>query len=200
MASHYAAVRLDVVHSDDGSRLKTWLQSESVIEYVFYEENGDQTGKLHYQGYIKSGDESSFKKLKDSFKKWFSAHSRFQRSFTHPRKVENYMIYVSKDKNMLCSLGVSEEVIAEREAKSYKKGADRDKRPVVVRGVEKFASGNQRYSSSFNRIVATWVIDDCISRGVGFDEFTTSRWANAIVCALSENSKDRMIERLLSRM
>lgn len=116
----YTTVRLDKVAEDDASRLHAFLDSLDT-KIVVYEEVADITKKIHWQGYIECTQES-YEVYKEAFLEIFRpTHSRYQRSFTVVRKVETYMIYVAKDKNLFYSKGVTEEELKEKEDASYKK-------------------------------------------------------------------------------
>lgn len=200
MASHYAAVRLDHVHDHDDQRLRTWLQTNNVSEYVIYREHGDQTGKLHYQGYIKTVDDVTFQSLKSKFKSWFSSHTRFQRSFTHPRKLEQYMIYVAKDKDLFCSSGVTDEVIAERESKSYKKDAINPKDGMIPRCVAHFSQDVRRYHPRLREHVIEWIVHDLKERERMIQVHQVRGWANSVCAKLSDEFETQLINEINSKM
>lgn len=115
------AIRLDKLNDDDSDKLKNFLENYEDIKYVVYYEISDKVKKPHYQGYIEC-DSDKYSDIKEPFLELFRpTHTRYQRSFTPARKVEDYMIYVSKDKNLQFQKGYTEEYIKDQESKSYKK-------------------------------------------------------------------------------
>lgn len=201
MAVHYACVRLDVLHPHDGDRLKAWLQTELVDVYVFYHEHGDITEKPHYQGYIKTETAARFKKLKESFKNWFNAHGRCQRAFAHPRKLESYMCYVAKDKDLYCVAGVSDEEIADRESRSFKKQKRSNGDPVdhiTVRCMQAF-SQHPKYDPKLRDKVATWMVADLADRLKPIETFRVRGWINTVCAKLCGDYQKELVSEILSK-
>lgn len=125
-------IRLDILDDNvDAERLTTFLRAAGQ-PYVVYREIADVTGKAHFQGYMVR-DEETYNQLKKDWVKEFSkTHTRYQRSFTPVRKVEEYMKYVAKDKELFLVHGFTEQHIKEKEDASYQKGTKGTKKSTRI--------------------------------------------------------------------
>lgn len=85
-------------------------------KYLVYEELADITGKLHAQGIIEF--KGSDNKIRNKLVKFFKV-SGGKYSMAKIKTLENYEVYITKQKKRICSKGYSEEQILQFENASY---------------------------------------------------------------------------------
>lgn len=196
-------VRLDILTPSDGDRLKKFL--DNYDRYVVYQEIADVTGKAHYQGYVSVG--SARKDVKEAFHELFrETHDKHQRSFNVVVKVEQYMRYVAKDKDLAFAKGYDEVHIARCEAESYKK---KEKGAVggsmIVRAVEHFRSQGFGPDNTLGgvapdrRAVIWWLVQAQVADGRGVGVFRIREWANSVMCQLSHRFVNELVDEIDSR-
>lgn len=112
-------IRIDDNGVDTYDRLKDFLDHDRYVRYLIYREVSDKTKKLHYQGFVE---------ISDDFVSWhtgrwctkFKDYSKGKKSSTVVKK-DNYMIYISKDKDLVFSKGCTQDFIDSLQSQSYKK-------------------------------------------------------------------------------
>lgn len=100
-------------------RLTKFLEWEHYNAYLVYREYGDDTGKLHYQGFVEF-DSSHLSAHKERFSRLFKDYPKGKKSSAIMKK-EQYKVYITKDKDRILSKGYTEGWIQELETQSYKK-------------------------------------------------------------------------------
>lgn len=111
-------LRLDNKSPQDAATLMTFL--DKYDRFLIYEEIGDVTGKLHYQGIIRVRDDKELNAVKSRFTTMFPLHKGGAKSMSKV-KSKNYEVYITKDKKVFASKGYTSEDISELEQQSYKK-------------------------------------------------------------------------------
>lgn len=116
------AIRFDACRDGVFNDVCEWIKDKSKRCYM-YEEEGDMTGKVHYQGVIDLvvDDDNTIAKWGKRFKSVVKPPGKNQYSLTAIR-TDNYKVYVTKDKKRVIQIGYSDEELEELEAKSYPKG------------------------------------------------------------------------------
>lgn len=126
----FYTIRIDDDASHNPStleRLSQFLQHQRYIKYLVYREVSDVTKKLHYQGIVDI-EEKTLSSHRMSWCHTFSDYSKGHKSTAIVKKLDEYMIYITKDKDKVLSKGFTDEEIEELQSKSYKK-IDRAPRP-----------------------------------------------------------------------
>lgn len=195
-----AAVRVDELNDGgDGQKLKLFLDVYSV--YVVYEEKGEVTGKLHYQGYVACGDKDRYNEIKQVFKNTYVGRKPASQSFTQVKKVESYMRYVAKDKKIFCHKGVSEQDIAKREAESYKK--TKDGGSLVCRCLDAMRQYDLSYmkdnEEAVRRYVGGWLVDEYVKELKPINIFYLRTVINTVTVALIGRDQSDIVEKLIER-
>jgi len=116
------AIRVDCVRDTTLEHLGEWLAKHSP-KYFLYEELGEKTGKVHYQGVVdldlKVKDITVWRQhLKDMLK----SDKKNAYSLAIIKK-SNYYIYCTKDKKMVLVKGYTQEYLKECESLSYNKSS-----------------------------------------------------------------------------
>ncbi|MEO5351388.1 MAG: hypothetical protein H7836_17365 [Magnetococcus sp. YQC-3] len=127
----YFTIRIDddVSHSPSTlDRLTDFLQHHRYIKYLVYREVSAVTKKLHYQGIVEI-EEKTRSSHRMSWCNTFRDYSKGHKSTAIVKKLDEYMIYITKDKDKVLSKGYTDEEIEELQSKSYKKKTGRAPRP-----------------------------------------------------------------------
>lgn len=193
-----STIRLDVLTDVDIPACLEWLAANCTT-YVVYQEVAEVTGKVHLQGYVSLKDvKYSYKELKAMFHAAFEgSHAPQQRSFNQVQKVERYMRYVAKDKNLLVAQGVTEEHIAICEAQAYKKNKLTEMQRFVEQAREVMKEGEDFW------IQKGKVCDIVIDAWKGkkrFNPFSIADVANSIMCELSDVYRNMLRDQARQRM
>lgn len=178
-------VRLDIINDNDADRLRQFLTTHTT-KYMVYIESGDVTGKRHLQGYAELNDYSI---VKAEFVRAFGGtHTRFQRSFTIVRKVEAYMRYVAKDKELAYKAGYADDHQEKMERESYKK-KPADNRSVIERCydaiVDEYTRDPNPRDISWGRKIAAWLCEDAVARNKGINVYSMRATKNAVLYKLN---------------
>lgn len=136
-----ATLRLDVIDgkqvSDVEEVIKNILQSVHSEKYLISLEQGDETGKLHFQGVVYYPGDKSYewykKKCEEVTKEWKGGRGKKNgaRSFAQIKDIQQYSIYVTKDGDIRFRLGYSDDEVNDLKSKSYKKVPKKEKDKVV---------------------------------------------------------------------
>lgn len=155
-------VRLDILDEvSDKAKLLEWLSKFQV--FVVYREISDKVKKPHYQGYVACGNLEASKIAKSEFHVMYKdTHKPGQRSFNQVKKVESYMRYVAKDKDLVASSGVTDAELKKLEAESFK---TLQKSGNLVERCHEWAKDN----GADDHAVARWLLNDCIDRRTRID-------------------------------
>lgn len=130
------AVRVDAITEDTKSIFQSWLEANST-KFLIYEEIGDVTKKLHYQGVVQLDLEAkSIDAWRKNIKDLIRPTGKNQHSLATIKK-DKYVIYITKDKKKVCWSGFTDEEIAELESQSYKKGTGHGKENFAERLYQK---------------------------------------------------------------
>lgn len=97
-------------------RLLEFLKKYS--KYYVYQENGKDSGKLHYHVAIWCKDEKEFKAIKQRWSDHFKDINGTERSCAKD-KTGRYHVYVTKDKNRIKTEGITEEELDNIQESSY---------------------------------------------------------------------------------
>lgn len=112
-------IRIDEQGDDTLDRLKAFLDHDRYIRYLVYREIADITKKVHYQGFVEFPDEYiSWHTGRWSLR--FKDFPKGKKSSALVKK-DNYMIYITKDKDLVLSKGCTEDFINTLETQSYHK-------------------------------------------------------------------------------
>lgn len=115
----YYTVRIDTKGDSTLDRLKTFLDHERYIKYLVYKETSDVTKKVHYQGFVEIADDHHAWH-KTRWSKAFPDYTKGQKSSALVNK-DSYLVYVTKDKDLVLSKGCTEEFINTLQTQSYHK-------------------------------------------------------------------------------
>lgn len=116
------ALRVDRLGENTLTVLEEWLLRHSP-KYYLYEEVGDKTGKVHYQGVCDLDlKDKPIKNWRQSIRDLLNPQYKNAYSLAYIKK-SNYFIYATKDKKMVLNKGYSEEYLKELEEQSYTKSA-----------------------------------------------------------------------------
>lgn len=192
-----STIRLDILKDDDEDRLKQFLDKFEV--FVVYCEVSEVVQKVHLQGYV-SLKGHVYKDVKEEFHKAFAfTHTKDQRSMAKVTKVENYMRYVAKDKNLWLSRGVSPEELKKREDESYKKGEKKvslyDQLAAEVADHREWL--NERTPSQRREAVLRWVIRINHKHGK-LSRFQMKAYVDKVLSA-DQDYEDQMVFEILER-
>lgn len=121
-------VRLDLLDSVEESVIEQRLRAalEVYPRFLVYCEVADETQKVHWQGIVWTDCphktyQGYMEKLFPEWKGTRGCKGQGKRSFAPVKKLEEYEVYVTKDKNRRIVQGYRDDELDALEAKSYKK-------------------------------------------------------------------------------
>lgn len=112
-------IRIDDNGIDTLQRLISFLKHDRYTKCLVYREVATVTKKLHYQGFVEM-DESAVGCHKTMWSTSFKDHPGSKKSSAIVKKDE-YLVYVTKDKDLVFSKGCTDDFINKLETQSYKK-------------------------------------------------------------------------------
>lgn len=196
-------VRLDELSDQDLVHLEEVLAPYE--KYVVYREIADVTRKPHFQGYVACGTGDNAKEAKQRFVDMFrSTHKPSQRSFNQVRKIEKYMRYVAKDKDLVLRKGVTDEHIEQCERESFKKKDKLAEGNMVQRCYQTYVEEYRREpyppGDNWRRRIARWIVADLAENNKPICVFQCRKWTNGVLAKLDGEFRDELVDEILSRL
>jgi len=120
--SHYYTLRVDANETFKREDIKAFLDREQIPRYLMFFEIANKTKKEHYQGFIYLPDNSApfLKIFRDRIRHFFKSYAAGSFSCAKINKA-NYLIYVTKDGDLVCKKDISNTDVDILQSQSYKK-------------------------------------------------------------------------------